>query len=207
MSVLDSPARLFTPGLNLQASNPFLCSGLAQGVVWIAVISTAPHSAAAQTVLVDTSTHYVVTTASHVIPLKEHTARISTQLGLGKSELARIFGVSRPTLYSWIRGETEPSGDNARKIKILGSLLAEMMNPDDLPLYAPFVESSLPGKDTSLLAQLHEPEWNSATLKPLIKETHNSSRERERRLSQTHTLSPARQDERLEDNLSRLEHG
>lgn len=41
---------------------------------------------------------------------------------LSTTELARLLGVERPTVYSWLRDETEPQSRNAERIKRLYTL-------------------------------------------------------------------------------------
>ena len=49
---------------------------------------------------------------------------LQTALSVNKSELARILGVSRPTVYDWLDGG-EPSSDNVSRIRMLLRVLSE----------------------------------------------------------------------------------
>lgn len=56
----------------------------------------------------------------------EQFKEVSEIFAFNKSEWAKIFNVSRVTIYDWLNGKTKPAGDNADKIrniyKILNSL-------------------------------------------------------------------------------------
>lgn len=54
------------------------------------------------------------TTAPVTIPQKIEAIRES--FGLSTSALAEILGVSRPTIYQWIKGQSEPSGENRARL-------------------------------------------------------------------------------------------
>jgi len=141
--------------------------------------------------------------ASVAVPLREHIARISTDLGLGKSDIARIFDISRPTLYSWIKGETEPKeGRQAERVRQLGELVAAASRPNQAPLYDRFVEHALPGETVSILEHLRQAEWDLPALQRLLVDTRRLTDERGRRLlAQSGTSAKPRGDGTLADNL------
>jgi len=141
--------------------------------------------------------------ASVAVPLREHIARISTDLGLGKSDIARIFDISRPTLYSWIKGETEPKeGRQAERVRQLGELVAAACPANRAPLYDRFVEHALPGETASLLEHLRQAEWDQPALQRLLVDARRLTEERARRLlAQSGTSAKPRGDGTLADNL------
>jgi hypothetical protein len=144
-----------------------------------------------------------VSSTSVSVPLREHAARISADLGLGKSDIARIFDISRPTLYSWIKGETEPKeGRQAERVRQLGELVAAVSLPNPAPIYDRFVEYALPGETSSILDYLRQPEWDKATLQRLLTDARRLTDDRSRRLlAQAGTSTRNRGDGRLADNL------
>ena len=144
-----------------------------------------------------------VPTASVTVPLREHAARISTDLGLGKSDIARIFDISRPTLYSWIKGETEPKeGRQADRVRQLGEIVAAICRPNQAPIYDRFVEYALPGETISILESLRQAEWDLPTLQRLLTDARRLADERARRLvTQAGTSPHHRGDGTLTDNL------
>ena len=140
---------------------------------------------------------------SVTVPLREHMARISSDLGLGKSDIARIFDISRPTLYSWIKGETEPKeGRQADRVRQLGDIVATICRPNQAPIYDRFVEYALPGETTSILEHLRQTEWDLSTLQRLLVDARRLTDERGRRLlAQSGAISKQRGDGTLADNL------
>ncbi len=140
---------------------------------------------------------------SVAVPLREHIARISSDLGLGKSDVARIFDISRPTLYSWIKGETEPKeGRQAERVRELGELVATATQPNQAPLYDRFIEHALPGETASILKHLRQAEWDLPTLQRLLIDARRLTDERGRRLlAQPGAISKQRSDGTLADNL------
>jgi len=68
---------------------------------------------------------------NNVLVLKNHNEQfisLSRFFGFNKTEWAEIFSVSRPTIYGWLKNELKPSGENARKISRLYSLLNAIPN-------------------------------------------------------------------------------
>jgi len=61
-------------------------------------------------------------TAPVTIPQKIESIREA--FGVSTSALAEILGVSRPTVYQWIKGQSEPSGDNKARLDRIALLAA-----------------------------------------------------------------------------------
>lgn len=62
-------------------------------------------------------------------------AIIQARFGLSISDTARVLGVGRPTVYSWIRDTALPNDDNQRRIFELYQL-AQSLSELDIPAYA-----------------------------------------------------------------------
>lgn len=117
-------------------------------------------------------------------PFREHAALASHALGLGKSQVARILGVSRVTLYDWLKGKREPKeGDNPERLRVLGTLAAEVCTTDQRPIYHRFVEHSLPGQSASILDLLMQPEWDLPRIRTLLHEARRLTIERDQRIA------------------------
>jgi hypothetical protein len=138
-----------------------------------------------------------------VIPYREHATRVSSSLGIGKSDIARIFDISRPTLYSWIKGDTEPKeGRQSERLRQLGELVAEITRPNQLPIYGRFVEYALPSEQTSILDMLRQPAWDVPQLRRLLVMARHLSDERNRRIvAQSPGAGSGRGEETQIDNL------
>jgi DNA-binding XRE family transcriptional regulator len=145
------------------------------------------------------------------IPYSEHATFISMYLGLGKSDIAKILGISRPTLYAWISGESEPHVDNHKELLCrLGKMLAIHCGNSHRPLYHRFVEERLPNQDRSILELLLEKPWDEDRIKGLLFVAHQLTTERDRRLGYAHHeigLSRQRQEANLLDNLISVDQG
>ncbi len=141
------------------------------------------------------------------IPSREHAARVSSILGLGKSQIARLLGVSRVTLYDWIKGEIEPQGRNAERLAALGCLVAEVCRDTERPLYHRFVETPLEGETESIMSLLRCETWDEPRLLVLLKRARGLTSERDQRLGiGKHRPESGRpdQDSILSDNLISL---
>jgi len=154
-----------------------------------------------------TSASRASSVASQSIPLREHASLASTVLGLGKSQIARILGVSRMTLYDWIKGEIEPQGRNAVRLASLGRLTTEISRDTERPLYHRFVETPLEGEPSSILELLLQDEWDEQQLLALLQRARDLTAERDRRIgASARAPQPPRtqQEAILTDNLTAL---
>lgn len=133
------------------------------------------------------------------VPLQEHASRVSTALGLGKSQVARILGVSRTTLYDWIKGKIEPQGENAERLGILGRVTAQVCHDTERPLYHRFVDAPLEGESRSIVDLLLSDEWDELELSRLLRRARDLTTERDDRIG-----SSSRQEDILIDNLTGL---
>ena len=93
---------------------------------------------------------------------------LQAALSINKSELARILGVSRPTVYDWLDGG-EPNADNRSRIRSLLRLLSESRVSSNNPLFPRFVRSRLEPGDRIVLDLLSEETIDEATAKNFIR--------------------------------------
>ena len=108
---------------------------------------------------------------------------VSSALGLGKSDIARILSISRPTLYSWIKGTSEPrENDHPERLRTLGELTREICRGIHRPLYHRYVEEPLPNQTTSIFNLLLAEQWNLTQLRQLLAESRRLTSERDQRL-------------------------
>jgi transcriptional regulator with XRE-family HTH domain len=132
---------------------------------------------------------------------------VCTSIGLSKSDVARILGVSRPALYAWINGESEPQGENATRLQVLGRLATEVSRETRRPLFHGYVNQALPGESASVLDLLLGEAWDEPRLRHLFLEARRLTTARDARIARakpTHMPAAAAQEDVLHDNLMAL---
>ena len=108
-------------------------------------------------------THPIVT-----LPIARQVRELQAALSINKSELSRILGVSRPTVYDWL-DDGEPNADNRARIRTLMRLLAESGVSANNPLFPRFVRSALEPGNQILLDVLSEETIDEATARDVIR--------------------------------------
>jgi transcriptional regulator with XRE-family HTH domain len=140
-------------------------------------------------------------------PAVEQARLVAALLGMTKSELARVFNVSRPALYAWLSGESEPQGDNADRLRSLATLVRETASGANRPLFNVYVRQPLPGRTSSIRNLLQAKRWDLKKLRALLDAARKLTTERDARLARIlpATKPSAEQQERnLRDNLTAL---
>lgn len=102
------------------------------------------------------------------LPIARQVRELQTALSINKSELSRILGVSRPTVYDWL-DDGEPNAENRARIRTLMRLLAESGVSANNPLFPRVVRSALEPGNQNLLDVLSEETIDEATAKDLIR--------------------------------------
>jgi hypothetical protein len=208
------PQPKFTPGIDSRATSVLLLAGTTFGLATVFLLpSSQGNSDSAiydaqpeQVIIVDQAPRFVqggATSNSATIPYSEHASLVSSALGLGKSDVARILGISRPTLYSWIKGNSEPrESDHPERLRKLGELTAEICKESKRPLYHRFVEEPLPNQPVSIFNLLLSDNWDIAELRKLFVEARRLTSERDQRLGHATpiNISKAKQESNLLEN-------
>lgn len=121
---------------------------------------------------------YVIEEKSEVdtIPVAEKIQRVLSFYNLGKSHLCKITGVSRPALYAWIDGTSEPDSNNFAKIEQLYAITRELDATGNQVIHHGFVDKALPGEEKSLYQLFVEnSQLNTAPVKALVQTALNKS--------------------------------
>ena len=84
------------------------------------------------------------------IPVAEKIQKVLSFYNLGKSHLCKIAGISRPALYAWIDGSSEPDTENFAKVEQLYSIERELDVTGKATIHHGFVDKALPGEEKSL---------------------------------------------------------
>jgi hypothetical protein len=133
----------------------------------------------------------------------EYASLVSISLGLSKSDIARIFGITRPTLYSWIKGENDPKcNEHLKRLHTLGDLTSKMCKKTKRPLFHGFVEKPMLNQEKSILELLLEKDWDIGLLKSLLNEARCLTEERDEKFDalKLGKLTKYQQDSNLLDN-------
>lgn len=125
--------------------------------------------------------------------------------GFTKTELASIIGISRPALYAWMDGTSEPTGENYDKLAQLSQLAHEIDPKPVNPLFHGFINRVIPGYSKSLLEYLLSKSENINSLQGLVREIYRLTEERLERLNTLPKARFATNSEILDDNLISLE--
>ncbi|MDY0244485.1 MAG: hypothetical protein RBQ89_06685 [Sphaerochaeta sp.] len=81
---------------------------------------------------------------------QEQFAQISSFFSFNKSEWARIFSVSRVSIYDWLSGKTTPTGEKAYKISSIYKLIGTL--PDtSIPISRTYLYQNIQKYNKSLL--------------------------------------------------------
>jgi hypothetical protein len=93
---------------------------------------------------------YIMKPAIDIVPVTEKVQRVLSFYNLGKSHLCKIIGISRPTLYAWIDGDSEPDTENFAKVEQLYAIAREFDVTGKESIHHGYVDKALPGKEKSL---------------------------------------------------------
>jgi transcriptional regulator with XRE-family HTH domain len=210
------------PGINAKTTGILLLAGTTLGLATMVLLpcsstnndtSTKQNVAGQIIYIVDQSPRLIEEHKSidlNAIPFSEHAALVSTALGLGKSDVARILGISRPTLYSWIKGTSEPrENDHPERLRLLGELTRDICQVTTRPLYHRYIEAPLPNQINSIFTLLQAEQWNLPQIRSLLTEARRLTLERDQRLGHDIpvNVSKAKQETNLLDNSIALNLG
>ena len=153
---------------------------------------------------------YVMEEKSSVdtIPVAEKIQRVLSFYNFGKSHLCKIIGVSRPALYAWIDGTSEPDVENFSKVDQLYSITRELDVSGKQSIHHGFVDKALPGESKSLYQLFVEnQQLDTIPMKKIIETALNKSISRAENIASRRTAefqishSDADKELNLEENL------
>jgi len=141
------------------------------------------------------------------MPPAEQVRLILSFYGFTKSELARLIGISRPALYAWIDGTSEPDTGNLDKLSALAQLARDTCPDRSFTLFHGYVDRPIPGYDKSLLEYFSGMIDDRAFLIVLVKKIALMTVERRERLDVMPKARFSVDTSTLDVNLSRLSDG
>jgi len=92
---------------------------------------------------------------------------ILAALAINKSQLAKILGVTRPTLYSWFDGTT-PSSENSDRLLLLLHIISKTEVSGTTPINNRFIRQPLSAEGNSILDILQNDQWDEASILELL---------------------------------------
>jgi hypothetical protein len=151
--------------------------------------------------LLETRPH-VEATPSPALPFRECARLVAQHLSLNKSDLAKLFSISRPTLYSWISGDSEPREELHRKrLAFLGNIANDLFRGNPRPLYHRFVYEPMPEETTSVFQALEAGTWDEDLLRRLFSKAESMTAQRDEHLGTIPRSPRDAQEQNLQDNL------
>lgn len=114
--------------------------------------------------------------AVDTIPVADKIQKVLSFYNLGKSHLCKITGISRPALYAWLDGSSEPDTENFAKVDQLYSMARELDISANQTIYHGFVDKPLLGEEKSLYQLFIEnSSLDTGSVKKLVQIAFNKS--------------------------------
>jgi DNA-binding transcriptional regulator YiaG len=141
----------------------------------------------------------------HSVPSQVH--MILDSFGLSKSDLAKILGVTRPALYAWLDGKSEPNVENLKRLHAIYSIIKAWPNAKKQPLFHAYIERPVGGNSHSLIELLSASSIDVEQVRALLRVIQSMTAEREIRIGKDRTMVESasnlkdEQEQILEDNL------
>ena len=154
--------------------------------------------------LLETRPH-VEATPHPALPYRECARLVAQHLSLNKSDLAKLFSISRPTLYSWISGDNEPREERHRqRLAFLGGIAPDLFRGNPRPLYHRFVDEPMSEETTSIFEALGADTWDEDLLRRLFRKAESMTVQRDEHLGTIPRSPRDAQEQNLQDNLLSL---
>jgi hypothetical protein len=135
---------------------------------------------------------------------KDQVALITRFIGLGKSHVASLLHVSRQTLYDWLKGVMEPTGDHARRVAMLARVMAPACVRLQRPLFHGYITTAPKDGETSIQDLLAAAVWDESALRAafLMARQRTDVRDRELGLDGPTVTRAVGEDRLLENSIA-----
>lgn len=142
------------------------------------------------------------------ISVEEKVQKVLSFYNIGKSHLCKISGISRPALYAWLDGSSEPDVNNFSKVEQLYLILRELDASGNHSIHHEYIDKALPGESKSLFELFVENKrLDISLIRNLVSAAFNKSISRSKNLAKRRTFefkithSEAEEELNLERNL------
>ena len=140
-----------------------------------------------------------------IAPTREQVLLVVDTLGLGKGQLAGIFGVPMRGIYAWLDDSGAMSDEHAKKVRQLAAMLSEVAGETRRPLYHGYVTEPIEPRMDSILDLLRRERWDVERIRSLLRRARADTTERQKRQDRGLRQGSERRDEKtLIDNLVAL---
>lgn len=140
-------------------------------------------------------------------PIHEQVRSILVYFGLSKSDLAKILGITRPTLYAWLDEKIEPKSDNIVRLFGIYSIMDGSHKANGMSLFHAYVERPVADYSISLIEALSEPDMDVSLIRAMVEKIRAMTEARNSRIGKGEhkiakaSLSANKDDQILECNL------
>jgi len=214
MTMSSTSTDMFNVFVERGATNYQVCISSKSALAAALIIGSAavPATATVSTLMFDRPLPYVYVmeekSSVDTIPVAEKIQRVLSFYNFGKSHLCKITGISRPALYAWIDGTSEPDVENFSKVDQLYSITRELDVSGKQSIHHGFVDKALPGESKSLYQLFVEnQQLDTIPMKKIIETALNKSISRAENIASRRTTefrishSSADKELNLEENL------
>lgn len=182
MTMSATSTDLFNVSVEQGATNYHISISSKSALVAALIIGSAavPVSENVSTLMFDRPIPYIYVmedkSAVDTIPVADKIQKVLSFYNLGKSHLCKITGISRPALYAWLDGSSEPDTENFAKVDQLYSMARELDISANQTIYHGFVDKPLLGEEKSLYQLFIEnSSLDTGSVKKLVQIAFNKS--------------------------------
>jgi len=136
---------------------------------------------------------------------------ILDSFGLSKSDLAKILGITRPALYAWLDGKSEPNIENIKRLHTIYEIIKTWPDSQRQPLFHAYIERPIAENSHSLIELLSASSIDVEEVRAMIRVIQSMTAERDVRIGKDRAkatstrYSEDEQKQTLEDNLLAIE--
>jgi len=119
--------------------------------------------------------------SKHPVTVSEQLKLITALYGFSKSELGKIFGVTRQSIYNWYNND-EPDPKHLKKIKCLADMVFNVDPQPSQEIFHVYANETIEGYDKSLFNYLLDDVLEKEKIEKLSSILYEMSKERWRRI-------------------------
>ena len=178
-----------SPSYNINFSKQALLLAVVLGASSIP-ISASPLTSLIQDTPISCINFSIDKSQTDTIPVSHKIKKVLKFYSLGKTHLCKIVGITRPALYAWLDGSSNPDKTNFFKIEQMYSIANDIDKNETYNIFRGFIEYPLPGYSQSLLDILiNSNDLYTNYIRNYINDAYIKSVKREQNLKRRNELS------------------